>query len=129
MPIVSHYPWFLVHNWLDSNLPIPATNIENILKSALIGFVASLVSDTISNILKVIKTVKQSASSESLDELLDPKYGKGRRMSYTDVVRQVVDEGGLTALFGRGLSTRLLSNAVQSVLFTVVWKLMTTPAH
>lgn len=123
--VVSHYPWFLVHNLLDSFLPTSISYSHIILRSAAIGFVASLVSDSVSNVLRVIKTVKQSASTESFhSELNETKYSKGRRLSYLGVVKQVIAEGGYEALFTRGLSTRLLSNAVQSVLFTIVWKLV-----
>lgn len=123
--VVSHYPWFLVHNLLDSLLPTSTSYSHVILRSAFIGFFASFVSDSVSNVLRVIKTIKQSSSTESFQgELSETKYSKGRRMSYLGVVKQVIAEGGYGALFVRGLSTRLLSNAVQSVLFTIVWKLV-----
>jgi hypothetical protein len=122
--IISHYPWFFVHNLLDSNLFIPSSYFQIVLRGACIGFIASLVSDCISNVLKVIKTVKQSTSTESFDVLKEEKYSKSKRMSYIAVIRKIIEEGGYRALFGRGLSTRLLANAVQSVLFTVIWKLL-----
>ncbi len=37
-------------------------------------------------------------------------------------VQDVLNQGGVTALFGRGLSTRLLANGLQSIVFTVIWK-------
>ena len=36
--------------------------------------------------------------------------------------REIVDEDGWAALFVRGLGTRLLVNALQAALFTVLWK-------
>lgn len=122
--VVSHYPWFLSHNLLDRAIPMPhATErtrggaargrrdaLSVHLRSALIGFASSAVSDTVSNFIRVIKTVKQSHQT---------------RISYVDVVRSVVDGGsvaGWRELLSRGLGTRILSNGVQSMLFTVIWK-------
>ena len=139
--LVAHYPWFFVHNLLNDALPLPSSSYHLILRSAVIGFSASVVSDCVSNVLKVIKTIKQSStssspvsalssSSSSSAEQLAYKYhsktpaAPTSSMTYINVIHQVLEEGGLRALFGRGLKTRLLSNALQSVLFTVVWKLL-----
>ena len=73
-------------------------------------FVSSAISDTASNFIRVIKTVKQSHETH---------------LSYADVVRGVLDGGGAAGwreLLYRGLGTRILSNGVQSMLFTVIWK-------
>lgn len=133
--IASHYPWFAVHNWLDAVLWSSSSYSSIVLRSALIGLLASIVSDAVSNVLKVIKTVKQSSSSETLvtdaeTGMTNDKARRKRRSSitYEDAVRQVLSEGGWAALFGRGLLARLLSNGVQSVLFTVIWKLVTIPS-
>ena len=36
----------------------------------------------------------------------------------------IYKEGGIKALFGRGLGTRIIANGIQSILFTVCWKVM-----
>jgi hypothetical protein len=71
--------------------------------------VASVVSDTIVNVFRVIKTTKQALGSK-------------RDLSYGDTIRMVVAADGWKGLFGRGLRTRILANALQSVVFTIIWR-------
>lgn len=113
--MVSHYPWFIVHNTLDKYLATRQDTGGLLLRSAAIGFCASAVSDTISNSIRVVKTVKQASP--------------GEYMSYKSVILKVHAESGLAGLFGRGLLTRILTNGLQSMLFTVIWKLMTRRAR
>ena len=54
--------------------------------------------------------------------LVDP--ASGAAPSYAAVVRHVLDEGGVKGLLGRGLLTRVASNGVQSIVFTVLWKVL-----
>lgn len=58
----SHYPWFYVHNYLDNIIIRPDLNdiLYLNIRSALIGFISSIVSDSCSNFIRVIKIVKQS---------------------------------------------------------------------
>ena len=42
--------------------------------------------------------------------------------SYGQVARQIIAKDGVSGLFGRGLMTRLTTNAVQGMMFSVVWK-------
>jgi hypothetical protein len=44
-------------------------------------------------------------------------------MSYPQVVRSVVARDGLLGLFGRGLKTKIISNGMQGLLFSVLWRL------
>ena len=37
---------------------------------------------------------------------------------------QVIREDGLVGLFGRGLRTRILANAMQGMMFSVLWKML-----
>ena len=55
---VGHFPWFFTFNYLDSKLPKYETTGKKFLRRAFMGFTASVVSDTISNSLRVIKTSK-----------------------------------------------------------------------
>jgi Mitochondrial carrier protein len=118
---VGHFPWFLTYNYLDATLPLVDKGVENALllglaRSAVLGFSASCVSDCCSNSLRVIKTTKQTAQLS--DEIKDVQ----RELSYPEVVKMIVDKDGLAGLFGRGLQTRLLTNAIQGAMFSVLWR-------
>jgi hypothetical protein len=58
---VGHYPWFFTHNFLSKNLPQYNIAYGKYIRNASIGFTASVISDTISNSLRVIKTTKQTS--------------------------------------------------------------------
>lgn len=55
---MGHYPWFYTFNKLNSVWPEYDTKKKNLLRRAAIGFVCSIVSDSISNSMRVIKTTK-----------------------------------------------------------------------
>jgi Mitochondrial carrier protein. len=124
---VGHFPWFLTYNFLNDVLPPPSALLpidnhgvmmmENIVlaklvRSALLGFSASCVSDVCSNSLRVIKTTKQTAGLND----------SGQEISYKDALDMILEKDGWTGLFGRGLSTRLLMNAIQGAVFSVLWR-------
>ncbi len=104
----GHYPWFATYNYLNEALPIYEELSKKLLRAAFIGFCASAISDTVSNSIRVVKTTKQTATTP---------------MTYPDVVRSVVQTDGLMGLFGRGLKTKILSNGLQGLLFSVLWRL------
>ena len=106
---VGHYPWYLTFNVLDNKLPKYNETYKNLLRSAFIGFNASLISDTVSNSLRVIKTTKQTFPGS---------------ISYVDTVKHVIKEDNISGLFGRGVKTRIMTNALQGMLFTVCWTLL-----
>ena len=156
MILFSHYPWFYVYNWLDTTLPKPDIVVEVVLRSAFIGFVASVTSDACSNFLRILKTIKQTTSSLPTTAVAVKNttattvYKSGREsgkdregggeidagctkksncsgshgFTYSQIIRQIHSEGGMHAVLGRGLGTRILTNGIQNVLFTVVWKLI-----
>lgn len=105
---VGHYPWFGTYNWLSANLPPPHNLIQKLARQAFIGFAASVVSDTVSNSLRVIKTYRQVHEGD---------------MGYVQAAREIIDKDGWRGLFGRGLATRLLTNGLQGLLFSILWKL------
>ena len=82
---------------------------STLLRNAGIGLAASVVSDTFVNAIRVIKTTKQSLGSK-------------HSVSYAEVVNIVLAADGWRGLFGRGLRTRILSNAIQSIVFTIIWR-------
>lgn len=144
--VVGHYPWFLTYNYLSSMLPtqsdlqlqahdyltlldssensmvialyaqiiIKLSTLDDklitLLRSAFIGLCASSVSDISSNSLRVLKTSIQTESS-TLENL-----------NYFEIIKRIVSERGVLDLFVRGLETRLLVNALQGALFSVLFK-------
>ena len=137
---VGHFPWFVTYNYLDSHLPPPSNDgihdavWYGLLRSAGMGLVASGVSDTISNSLRVVKTTAQTAQLSTVDVDVNDDVDANnpshtitnsttiKPLSYPEVVALIVERDGLIGLFGRGLQTRLLTNAIQGALFSVLWK-------
>jgi hypothetical protein len=107
---VGHYPWFGTYNWLQANLPyVPRDDVARyLLRQAFIGFVASVISDTISNSLRVVKTYRQVNDT---------------RIGYVASARAVIATDGMRGLLGRGLKTRILANGLQGLMFSILWKL------
>lgn len=116
----GHFPWFLTYNFLSER--IPAVSREDALllflvRAAALGLAASCVSDCTSNSLRVIKTTKQTAGlgDDATEEI-----------SYRAALALVLEKDGVPGLLGRGLQTRLLTNAIQGALFSVLWKYFQT---
>ena len=87
----------------------PADDLTlKLCRSALLGISAAAVSDTLSNSIRVLKTTRQTSATT---------------LSYQEAFRSIVEQDGVLGLLGRGLGTRLVTNALQAALFTVVWKL------
>jgi hypothetical protein len=105
--LVGHFPWFFTYNYLDEVLPKPETGLQKLGRSALMGFSASVISDTCSNSVRVIKTTKQTSATV---------------ISYPEAVKMVIQADGIAGLFGRGLKTRILTNGLQGLLFSVLWR-------
>jgi len=105
--VVGHFPWFFTYNFLKQNLPAAESTMGDLGRQASIGFTASVVSDTMANIFWVVKVNRQTSD---------------RVLSYPEVVRSVVRTSGLSGLFFRGLETRIFSNGLQGLMFSVLWK-------
>ena len=135
--LVGHYPWFLTYNYLSEHLPTAAEallmsvtvmpgglgeaqgvspmaflagadpRVLTLLRSAFIGLCASSLSDVCSNSLRVLKTSRQT---------------EGLGTSLPDLARGIIATEGWQGLLGRGLQTRLLVNALQGMLFSVLFK-------
>jgi len=106
----GNFPYFAVFNSLSEAWPAPDDTVSRIVRNGLMGMCASGVSDTVSNSLRVLKTLRQSST--------DPEVG------YLEAAQQVIDKDGLLGFLGRGLETRLLVNVLQGTFFTIVWKLI-----
>lgn len=121
---VGHFPWFLTYNFLNDILPVvQATSggggeveaniiLLKLARSAFLGLSASCVSDVCSNSLRVLKTTKQTAGLKE----------DGEEFSYRETASLILDTDGWQGLFGRGLQTRLLTNAIQGAVFSVLWR-------
>ncbi|KAF3023169.1 hypothetical protein E8E14_014140 [Neopestalotiopsis sp. 37M] len=107
---VGHYPWFATYNFLTEFITQPPKEqlALYLLRLAFIGFCASVISDTISNSLRVVKTYRQVNDTE---------------VSYSQAAKLVIQQDGISGLFGRGLPTRILANGLQGILFSILWKL------
>ena len=86
-------------------------------RSAFLGLSASCVSDCASNSLRVIKTTKQTA------QLGDDN---AKEISYQEALAIILEQDGVAGLLGRGLQTRLLTNALQGAIFSILWKYFQT---
>ncbi|KAF8804146.1 mitochondrial carrier [Phlegmacium glaucopus] len=104
---VGHYPWFGTYNFLEDNLPVTRIVLLNLMRSAFIGYVASLISDSVSNSLRVVKTYRQVHET---------------RIGYVEAAQAVIAVDGYSGLFSRGLKTRILANGLQGVTFLVLWR-------
>jgi hypothetical protein len=139
---VGHFPWFLTYNFFNDIIPmVDATTLSvqdpntlmllSLGRSALLGLLASCVSDCSSNSLRVIKTTKQTAQLNDMgsvnmtstvsDDTASTK-SKTNELTYLQVVQLIIEQDGIVGLFGRGLQTRLLTNAIQGAMFSVLWK-------
>jgi hypothetical protein len=107
---IGHYPWFYMYNLLSKNDALINSIPWATGRNALIGFASSIVSDTTANFMRVIKTTKQSLGSTR------------SKTTYAETISLILAVDGWRGLFGRGLKTRILGNALQSILFTVVWR-------
>jgi len=104
---VGHLPWFYTHNQLSELIAVPEDGISKLGRNAFIGFCSSVVSDTCSNSIRVLKTTKQTSTLA---------------ISYPEAVKMVVQKDGIYGLFFRGLRTKVLANGLQGCIFSVVWK-------
>jgi len=105
---VGHYPWYATYNLLDVKVPkYEDTRWKKLGRDAGIGFCASIVSDTCSNSIRVLKAYKQTAEVP---------------VTYPEAIKTIVAKDGIIGLFGRGLTTRYLANGLNGMLFSVAWK-------
>ena len=121
---VGNFPWFTTYNYLDDVLPVVQASggsggeleanliLLKLARSAFLGLSASCASDVCSNSLRVLKTTKQTAGLKD----------NGEEYSYRDTLNIVLEKDGWSGLFGRGLQTRLLTNALQGAVFSVLWR-------
>ena len=109
--IAGHYPWFFTFNYLNSVIPKYNTPSDHFLakyvRNAGIGFTASVISDTVSNSFRVLKTSKQTMQDQK---------------SYIDIAKEIIKKDGIQGILGRGLKIRIMTNGIQGLMFSVLWK-------
>ena len=104
---VGTYPWFVTYNAMQKYVPYYGHGVlYRNSREALIGCCSSINSDVCTNSVRVVKTVTQVESN----------------MSYGKAVKSIINTSGLLGLLGRGLRTRVVLNAAQSMFFSVLWK-------
>lgn len=120
----GNYPWFLTYNFFDEALPVVSKEeiFVSLVRAAFLGLAASCVSDTVSNSLRVIKTTQQTAALQTNNASMASPSGSKADMSIKEALDLVLETDGWWGLFGRGLGTRLLTNAIQGAAFSVLWK-------
>lgn len=96
------HPWFGAFSLLTL-IVFCSCFKQKLGRRALIGFCASLVSDTTSNSIRVTKVTKQAHTEP---------------VTYVQAVREVVSKDGITGLLFRGLGTRLIANGMQGMMFS-----------
>lgn len=106
--MVGHFPWFFTYNYLNEKFPRDpeASHLEKIGRSAGIGFCSSSISDVVSNTFRVIKINRQTNT---------------KTQSYGELMRDIVAKQGVSGLMTRGLSTKIISNGIQGMVFTVLF--------
>ena len=113
LTLFGHYPWFVIHNYLNNYIPKFNNNsVKNLIRNASIGFISSLFSDTITNSFRVIKTTKQTDKSNK---------------SYYEIGEEIIKKNGFIGLIFRGLETRILTNGIQGLMFNILWKYFDIP--
>jgi hypothetical protein len=105
----GHYPWFVTNNYLEAKIPAPSKDkvVTTMFRRAFIGLCSSAISDVVSNSIRVVKTKKQTSKIA---------------LSYMATVSTIVAEDGVQGLFLRGLGTKLITNGVSAMLFSILWK-------
>ena len=106
--MVGHYPWFATYNYLQQTIPIPEESKQKLVRNAGIGFMSAAMSDFFSNSIRVIKTVRQTSGTQD---------------GYASIVKSIVQKDGWNSLFTRGLKTKIITNGIQGMLFSVYWKI------
>eukprot|EP00049_Salpingoeca_infusionum_P025840 m.22096 g.22096 ORF g.22096 m.22096 type:complete len:298 (-) comp8351_c0_seq1:123-1016(-) len=115
---LKHTLWFSTFNYLNTLFPSDNHSSEHtmrrLMENSAIGFSCAVVTDVASNPLSVLKGYRQTHTTG---------------IGYGAILRDVVGRHGLLHLFTRGLGTRLWVDAINSVLFTTIWRMFVENAN
>ena len=87
--IASHYPWFSVYNYLSKSETVKKLIPRQLFRNAFVGMIASFVSDTVVNAIRVIKTTKQA-------------MGARHTVSYVEAINMILAADGWKVCRERG---------------------------
>jgi len=106
--LIGHYPWFLTYNYLNFYFPENKNDdlINKLTKRASIGLCASIISDTSSNCVRIIKTIKQTSCNT---------------LSYRQTINNLYSKEGYNWVF-RGLKTKIITNGINGIMFSITWR-------
>lgn len=104
--LVGHFPWFFTYNYLNTTIPKQDSNLKNLGRSAFIGFMSSSLSDITSNAFRVIKTNRQTNKDN---------------IGYIKLTKDIIKKDSLIGLFTRGLKTKIITNGIQGMCFTIMF--------
>lgn len=102
---MGHYPWFAVHNFLEASIAVSDDPTYTLLRAAAIGCTATIVSDCVTNSIRVVNTYRQTSNED---------------LTYGETIKRVVNEDGVVGLFTRGLSTKMIANCLNAIIFKVL---------
>eukprot|EP00045_Choanoeca_perplexa_P011049 m.115492 g.115492 ORF g.115492 m.115492 type:complete len:280 (-) comp15495_c0_seq2:2105-2944(-) len=106
--VVHHTVWFSCFNHLRAIVvPLGLSTLHVGFANLLIGALAAVVTDVVSNPLSVVQVYKQSHTKAT---------------SYRQIVSTLVAENGYSSLFTSGLSTRIWIDLLSSAVFTALWR-------
>ena len=104
---IGHYSWFVMNNVLEKYLPSALTGRKKVFRRGFIGLCAALVTDFVTNGIRVVKTYKQTYPEP---------------LTYMQAVAMLMNKSGIFFAF-RGLGVKFLVTALSSILFSILWKL------
>lgn len=67
-----------------------------------------------------------SIEMKTMGKATQPLSHTNGEITYREALALVLEKDGVSGLFGRGLKTRLLTNAIQGAAFSVLWKYFST---
>ena len=73
---IGHYPWFATYNTLQELIPKYTDMKYQLARNAAIGFTCSIISDSVSNGMRVLKTFKQTSTTS---------------ITYPQAVREIIE--------------------------------------
>jgi hypothetical protein len=144
---VGNYPWYLTFNTLDETLPLAPTGdlALKLCRAAALGISAACVSDCLSNSIRVLKTTRQTSATtlsyqDAVRRWLSIPRPLGCPLSLSlslcwllaspllterpvdrdapPQAKSIIEKDGVRGLLGRGLGTRIVTNALQAALCT-----------
>ena len=105
---ISSFCWFGTYDILNTYFK---NNSNTVVQNGCNGFLATMISDTITNPLRSVKIYKQSHHTN---------------ISYTQSFKLMVQEKGLLNGLTRGLFTRIITHGIQGSVFVIIWKKIET---